>query len=207
MRKIFRKNNISNSLIRTHTCAYQGVRNISFSKNFPYMLNGRPLVILWWSHRLCQHLTKTICQPNSRQFSDLIFKPYDIEILFTLKCCKSSSFIKDTILVNSIFDKRWRFTTFQNGQLSGLYFTRWSVNYEKCLFIGIYKWYSLQFGLKVALKKSNWLQLFWIDHKQKAFNKTVCKIQTRWSVQNFANLNLLSRSYSGENFNSNTFRS
>ena len=38
--KIFRKTNISNPLIRTRTCAYQGVRNISFSENFPYVLNG-----------------------------------------------------------------------------------------------------------------------------------------------------------------------
>ena len=38
-RKIFRKTNISNPLIRTRTCAYQGVRNVSFSENFTYVLN------------------------------------------------------------------------------------------------------------------------------------------------------------------------
>ena len=27
----------------THTCAYQGVRNVSFSENFPYVINGWPL--------------------------------------------------------------------------------------------------------------------------------------------------------------------
>ena len=32
-RQIFRKTNISNPLIRIRTCAYQGVRNISFSEN------------------------------------------------------------------------------------------------------------------------------------------------------------------------------
>ena len=32
--KIFRKANISNPLIRTRTCTYQGVRNVSFSENF-----------------------------------------------------------------------------------------------------------------------------------------------------------------------------
>ena len=31
--KIFRKTNISYPLIRTRTCAYQGVRNVSFSEN------------------------------------------------------------------------------------------------------------------------------------------------------------------------------
>ena len=39
-RKIFRKTNISNPLIRTRTCAYQDVRNVSFSENFTYVLNG-----------------------------------------------------------------------------------------------------------------------------------------------------------------------
>ena len=38
--KIFRKTNISNPLIRTRTCAYQGVANVSFSGNFAYVLNG-----------------------------------------------------------------------------------------------------------------------------------------------------------------------
>ena len=32
VRKIFRKTNISNPLKRTRTCAYQGVRNVSFRK-------------------------------------------------------------------------------------------------------------------------------------------------------------------------------
>ena len=30
-------------LISTHTCAYRGVRNVSFSENFAYVLNGWPL--------------------------------------------------------------------------------------------------------------------------------------------------------------------
>ena len=42
VRNIFRKTNICNALIRTRTCAYQGVRNISFSENFAYVLNGSP---------------------------------------------------------------------------------------------------------------------------------------------------------------------
>ena len=32
--------NISNPLIRTRTCAYQGDKNVSFSENFAYVLNG-----------------------------------------------------------------------------------------------------------------------------------------------------------------------
>ena len=40
VRKISRKTNIFYSLIHTCTFAYQGVRNISFSENFAYVLNG-----------------------------------------------------------------------------------------------------------------------------------------------------------------------
>ena len=39
---IFRKTNISNPLMRTRTCTYQGVRNVSFSENFAYVFNGWP---------------------------------------------------------------------------------------------------------------------------------------------------------------------
>ena len=39
VRKIFRKTNISYTLIRTHLCAYQGVRNVSFSENFANVIN------------------------------------------------------------------------------------------------------------------------------------------------------------------------
>ena len=35
----FRKTNISYPLMRTRTCVYQGVRNVSFSENFAYVLN------------------------------------------------------------------------------------------------------------------------------------------------------------------------
>ena len=45
MRKIFRKTNISNPLIRARACAYQGVRNVSFSESFAYVLNGWPRLV------------------------------------------------------------------------------------------------------------------------------------------------------------------
>ena len=38
VRKIFRKTNISNPLMRTRTRAYQGVRNVNFSENFACVL-------------------------------------------------------------------------------------------------------------------------------------------------------------------------
>ena len=44
VRKFFRKTNISKSLIRTRTCAYQGARNVSISENFAYLLHGWPLI-------------------------------------------------------------------------------------------------------------------------------------------------------------------
>ena len=40
VRKIFRKTNISNPVIRTRTYAYEAVRNVNFSENFAYVLNG-----------------------------------------------------------------------------------------------------------------------------------------------------------------------
>ena len=37
--KFSEKMNISYTLTRTHTCAYQGVRNVSYSENLAYVLN------------------------------------------------------------------------------------------------------------------------------------------------------------------------
>ena len=39
LRTILGKTNISYPLIRTRTCAYQGVKNVSFSEDFAYVLN------------------------------------------------------------------------------------------------------------------------------------------------------------------------
>ena len=44
IRKTFRKTSISNHLIRTRKCVYQGIRNVSFAENFAYVLNGWPLI-------------------------------------------------------------------------------------------------------------------------------------------------------------------
>ena len=43
VRKIFRKTNIFNPLIRTRTRAYQRVKIVSFSDNFAHVINGWPL--------------------------------------------------------------------------------------------------------------------------------------------------------------------
>ena len=42
--KTFRKTKISYPLIRTPMCVYQGVRNVSFSENFAYVLNECSLI-------------------------------------------------------------------------------------------------------------------------------------------------------------------
>ena len=39
--KVFRKTNISYPLMRTCACAYQGAKNVSFSKNTAQVLNGK----------------------------------------------------------------------------------------------------------------------------------------------------------------------
>ena len=38
--KISKKLTFLTPLIRTRTCAYQGVKNVSFSENFAYIANG-----------------------------------------------------------------------------------------------------------------------------------------------------------------------
>ena len=43
VRKVFRKTSISYPSIRTRTCAYQGIRYVSFSENFEYVLNESSL--------------------------------------------------------------------------------------------------------------------------------------------------------------------
>ena len=64
VRKIFRKTNISYPLIRTRTCTYQGVRNVSFSENFAYVVNEWSLFInsvgnMFPSHAFTRHSTLT----------------------------------------------------------------------------------------------------------------------------------------------------
>ena len=44
VRKIFWRTNMSYPLIYARTCAYQGVKNICFLRNFAYVLNERSTV-------------------------------------------------------------------------------------------------------------------------------------------------------------------
>ena len=109
IRKIFRKANISNPLIRTRTCAYQGVRNVSFSENFAYVLYGCPLNAIWkwwhltkmahdkysswnrqiwypqkWCSTKMAHLAKIMSRGNLPRLSRVIFKKKLLNLLHYL---------------------------------------------------------------------------------------------------------------------------
>ena len=62
-RQIFRKTNISYPLIRTRTCAYQGVRNVRFSKNLACFVflkhpsRDSPFCLITDEIKLLEHLS------------------------------------------------------------------------------------------------------------------------------------------------------
>ena len=63
--KIFRKTNISYPLLRTWTCLYQGVKNVSFSENFANVINK--LSLTWPS-------TKAYREPCQRSMTDILWE-------------------------------------------------------------------------------------------------------------------------------------
>ena len=79
--KIFRKTNTSYPLIRARTCmcTYQGVRNVSFSENFSYVLNE-------WSLAHMSYFTAFIdiffvrCWKSKREKKDKFFFSANVEI-------------------------------------------------------------------------------------------------------------------------------
>ena len=90
--KIFRKTNISNPLIRTRTCAYQGVRNVSFSKNFASVLNGWPF-------------SGIICHQHFLWLIDSIYKrkAKEVRYLVSIKLCdseKATDIGQPTVVLN-----------------------------------------------------------------------------------------------------------
>ena len=52
VRNIFRKTNISDPLIRTRTCVYQGVKNVSFWEKLAYLINEWPIYTNYSRHQL-----------------------------------------------------------------------------------------------------------------------------------------------------------
>ena len=63
------KTNISNPLIRTRMCAYQRVRNVSFSENFTCVLNGWPLeeIVIAYSLYLANIYVIKVNNRNTRK--------------------------------------------------------------------------------------------------------------------------------------------
>ena len=76
IRKIFRKTNISNPLIHTHVCVSGG--NVSFSENFPYVINGWPLHAFCLQNKLLfvMHAAVTYVKSN------LLFADHMTSLLF-----------------------------------------------------------------------------------------------------------------------------
>ena len=79
--KIFQKTNISYPLIRTRTCVYQGLRNVSFSENFAYVLNGRfPAYIIFLACTFKTLVFKHPSKRNKRVFGQVFFR--EIAVIF-----------------------------------------------------------------------------------------------------------------------------
>ena len=86
IRKIFRKTNISYPLIRSRLYAYQGVRNVSFSENFVYILTERTrikfesrsqIALTFLAHAIILYLLET---PKNLRFS-VVFRVYKMVTL------------------------------------------------------------------------------------------------------------------------------
>ena len=71
--KQFRKTNISYPLIQIRKCAYQGVRNVSFSENFAYTLNESVHITITGSHFYYIWATPIFSQ-NSQNFKKSNFQ-------------------------------------------------------------------------------------------------------------------------------------
>ena len=84
VRKIFQKTNISYPLIRICTCAYQRVRNVSFSENFAYVLHE-------WSRSywlILGEVCKTIYILNHlAEKTELVFAAYSNKYIIVLESC------------------------------------------------------------------------------------------------------------------------
>ena len=96
VRKVLRKTNICYPLIRTSTCRYQEARNTSFSKNFPYALNGQPPISLQRSIKSLSSLNRTcssiviMIKRCARYISGL--KKDSLHFRSAVKCCTERPF-------------------------------------------------------------------------------------------------------------------
>ena len=96
MCKVLRKTNICYPLIRTSTCGYQEARNTSFSKIFPYALNGWSPISLQRSIKSLSSLNRTcssiviMIKRCARYLSSL--KKDSLHFRCAVKCCTERPF-------------------------------------------------------------------------------------------------------------------
>ena len=79
---MFRKTNIPYPLIRTCTCAYQQVRNISFSENFVHILNQ------WSLYRIFEKFDV----PGITEILHSLLRTIGLDVRFLI-CCRFSVYI------------------------------------------------------------------------------------------------------------------
>ena len=79
VRKIFRKTSISYTVIRTRTCAYQEVRNVSFSENFAYVLKGWCQTSAWKSQFISKYSFPWKHLSLERKFNNPVYRNNDLE--------------------------------------------------------------------------------------------------------------------------------
>ena len=108
--------NISYPLTSTHTCAYQGIRNVSFSENFAYVLNEWSL----YCQPILSHCSLFMPLNNIRKplifwyFSEGIKQNIGLKLVQDTHCwiCASISTILITIRLIHTLHAKWSNTTY-----------------------------------------------------------------------------------------------
>ena len=117
VRNISRKSNIPNPLIRTRTCAYQGVRNVSFSENLAYVLNGWPQrsqrAFSFYSVNTVAYGLKSLKYFVKKVW---IIVPFELEMLWVLKNSRLKLKVGDLKIVHvgCVWSTYIKWVTFNN---------------------------------------------------------------------------------------------
>ena len=107
VRKIFRKTNISYPLICTRTYAYQGVKNVSFSENFAYVLNGWPLGSLFFRLTYLFLLVQLSRRDRSTYERNIFFHTICTFAVMTHYVTEESFFKKNSAILLNITPGIW----------------------------------------------------------------------------------------------------
>ena len=162
MYKIIRKTNISYSLIRSRTCAYQGVRNVSFSENFENVLTK------WSLSVLIIMLLVSFCTPWKHQKNSVVFRGYK------KRPVAGNGLIKTTFRKQSVNFKKISFLHNFSLQLSWICILVLSLMAIQCVFFWVLKSFAdlpliqiTEFPL-TSLKRSLWLCIFqvWVKIRE-----------------------------------------